>query len=56
MLGERELDEDAVDSGVIVEFVDFLEKFGFGDVFGELDQLAVDVGLQCICQQSFRYP
>lgn len=45
VFGEGQLDEDAVHGGVVVEVVDVLEELGLSDVFGELDELAVDVGL-----------
>lgn len=45
VLGKGELDEDAVDGGVVVELVDGLEKLGFCYVLAELDELAIDVGL-----------
>jgi hypothetical protein len=42
---ERQLDEDAVDGGVVVEVVDTLEELGFSDVFGEVDEFTVNVCL-----------
>ena len=41
----RQLDEDTVDCGVVIEGVDALEELRFGNVFGKLDQFAVDVCL-----------
>jgi hypothetical protein len=34
-----------VDSRIVVELCDALEKFSFGDVFREVDAFAVNVGL-----------
>lgn len=45
VLGEGQLDEDAVNAGVVVVGVERVQQLGLGDVFGELDELTVDVGL-----------
>jgi hypothetical protein len=45
MFWEGQLDEDAVDGGVVVVLVDTLEELGFGDVFREVDEFAINVGL-----------
>lgn len=43
--GERKLDEDAMDFGVIVGFFDLKEEFCLCDGLWELDDTAEDVGL-----------
>ena len=45
VLREGELDEDAMDGWGVIVREDPLKKFGLGDVFGELDEFAVDIGL-----------
>ena len=42
---EGQLDEDAVDCGVVIEVVDALEDSSFCDIVGEFDEFAFDVGL-----------
>lgn len=41
----RQLHKDAIDGGVVVELLDLLEEFGFGNGLGVGLDLAVDVGL-----------
>lgn len=50
VLGERQLDENAMDRGVIVGLGDLLEDLGLCDVLGEVDNLADDTGLIGACQ------
>jgi hypothetical protein len=45
VLRKRQLDKDAVDSIVVVEKTDRLEEFNLGDILWEVEQLAVDIGL-----------
>jgi hypothetical protein len=46
MFGKGELDKNAVNCGVIVEFGDLEEKFRFRDRFRILDKVADNVGLE----------
>lgn len=46
VLGERQLDQDAVDRVVVVETADLVKEFNLGDVLWEVKQLAVDAGLE----------
>ena len=45
VLGEGQLDEYTVNGRVIVVLVDLVQELAFSKVFGEMDKLAVDVGL-----------
>ena len=46
VLGEGQLDEDTVDTGVVVVGAKGVEEFGFGDVLWEFYKLSFDVGLR----------
>lgn len=41
----RQLHKDAIDGGVVVELLDLLEEFGFGNGLGVGLDLAVNIGL-----------
>lgn len=49
VLGERQLDKDAVDSIVVVKTTDLIEELDLGNVLWEVKQLAVDAGLETAC-------
>lgn len=46
MLGKRQLDEDTVDCIVVVETADLVEELNLSNVLWEVEQLAVDIGLE----------
>lgn len=43
-----------MDGGGVVVVVNRLEQLGFGDVLGELDKLAVDVGLELLVSRAHK--
>lgn len=46
MLGKRQLDKDTVDGIVVVETADLVEELNLNNVLWEVEQLAVDIGLE----------
>jgi hypothetical protein len=45
VLGEGQLDEDAMDAGVVIVRAERVQQLGLRDVLVELDELGVDVCL-----------
>lgn len=46
MLGKRQLNKDTVDGIVVVETADLVEELNLSNILGEMEQLAVDIGLE----------
>lgn len=46
MLGKRQLDKDTVDGIVVVETADLIEELDLSNVLWEVEQLAVNTGLE----------
>jgi hypothetical protein len=55
MAREGELDEDAMDCGVIVGFLNLKKQFCFGDGLRELDNAAENIGLEKV-SSSITFP
>ena len=45
MLGDWELDQNAVDGGIVVETGDLFDKFGFRNGIGVVEEFAIDTCL-----------
>lgn len=48
MLGKRQLDKDTVDGIVVVETADLIEELDLSNVLREVEQLAVNTGLETV--------
>lgn len=45
MAGERELNEDTIDGGIVVETAELVKQLRLGDVFWVVEQFAANSGL-----------